>query len=86
MEKPLYFVDEMVTGAFKSFHHRHEIRIVNKEYVLMVDDFNYEVPLGILGHVAYRIFLKKYMEDLIGSRCVHIKEALESDKWKKYIN
>lgn len=85
MDKPHYFVDEMVKGAFKSFHHKHEIKRINDNEVLMIDDFRYETPLWILGNIAYFLFLKKYMEKVIGSRCIAIKQALETDEWKKYL-
>ncbi len=85
MVKPHYFVDEMVKGAFKSFHHRHEIRIINEHEVLMIDDFQYQTPFWIFGNIAYLLFLKKYMENLIGSRALATKRALESGEWKKYL-
>lgn len=85
MVKPEYFVDEMVKGAFKSFHHKHEIRKISDNEVLMIDDFQYRTPLGILGNIAYHLFLKKYMENIIDTRAAATKQALESDEWKKYI-
>ena len=85
MVKPDYFVDEMVKGAFKSFYHKHEIRKISDNEVLMIDDFRYQTPLGILGNIAYFLFLKKYMENMIGSRAIAIKQTLESGDWKKYL-
>jgi ligand-binding SRPBCC domain-containing protein len=85
MAKPQYFIDEMVTGAFKSFSHKHEIRAIDDNNILMIDDFNYELPLGPLGHIAYILFLKRYMENLIETRSRRIKAALESDEWKTYL-
>jgi ligand-binding SRPBCC domain-containing protein len=86
MVKPHYFVDEMVKGAFKSFSHKHEIRELNENEVVMIDDFRYETPLGILGRIAYSLFLKKYMENMIMERGLAIKHALETDEWKKYVS
>ncbi|MEQ8244635.1 SRPBCC family protein [Fulvivirga sp.] len=45
---PTSFTDEMEKGAFKSFKHEH---IFNKEdnYTLMIDQFDYQSPLGLLG-------------------------------------
>ena len=85
MVRPRYFVDEMVSGAFKSFVHRHEIRQLDKETVTLIDDFRYETPLGILGDIANILFLGRYMEKLFETRCRAIKTALETNEWKKYI-
>src|SRR5687768_13061311 len=43
---PNYFEDQMVSGAFKSFTHRHYFRTVN-DHTLMEDEFEYQVPFGI---------------------------------------
>jgi ligand-binding SRPBCC domain-containing protein len=85
MVNPQYFIDEMITGAFKSFSHKHEIRVIDDSKVLMIDDFSYELPLGALGHIAYILFLRRYMENLIEARSRRIKAALESDEWKTYL-
>jgi len=85
MVRPYYFVDEMVSGAFKSFIHRHEVRRIDKETVVLVDDFWYEAPLGILGDIAIMLFLERYMKRLFEIRSLAIKTVLETDEWKKYV-
>ena len=61
LESPNYFVDEMVTGAFKSFRHEHRFeQSSEKDHVVMIDLFHFESPLGPLGKVANEVFLKKY--------------------------
>jgi hypothetical protein len=85
MVHPIYFVDEMVKGAFRSFRHKHEIREIDGETVLLIDDFRYEMPLGILGDIGYVIFLKRYMEKMIETRSIAIKTTLESVAWQKYL-
>jgi hypothetical protein len=85
MERPHFFIDVMVKGAFKSFWHRHEILKHKPGEVLMIDDFRYDVPLGVLGRLANFLFLGKYMKKLIGLRGERIKYALESGQWKKYL-
>lgn len=64
MEHPDYFVDEMVSGAFKSFKHEHLFE-QKAEGTLMVDVFNYVSAMRILGQVADLLFLKKYMINLL---------------------
>jgi ligand-binding SRPBCC domain-containing protein len=85
MVKPNYFVDEMVKGAFKSFVHKHKFLRHKAEEVLIIDDFQYEAPFGILGTVANALFLKMYVEKMIRSRNEQIKSTLESGNWKKFL-
>lgn len=85
LEKPDFFVDEMVKGAFKSFTHEHYFENI-QEGTLMKDIFTYQSPYGILGKLADYLFLKKYMTNLLLDRNAVIKEFAESDKWKENIS
>lgn len=75
-ESPNYFVDEMVSGAFKSFKHEH-IFTSKGNTTIMTDKFYFESPLGILGLLANRLFLKRYMTRLLIQRNVHLKQEAE---------
>lgn len=83
-DKPNYFADEMVHGAFKKFKHEHHF-VESENGTLMTDFFIYESPLGILGKMADTLFLKKYMTKLLKKRNMILKEFAESDKWKEII-
>lgn len=74
--KPNYFVDEMVQGAFKSFKHEHVFEDTHSG-MIMTDVFTYQSPFGILGKLADRLFLKKYMEELLIQRNMVIKAHAE---------
>lgn len=66
-ESPIYFVDEMVSGAFKSFKHEHIFQ--EKEgATLMIDKFHFVSPYVILGKMANFLFLKQYMKNLLITR------------------
>ena len=82
---PNYFVDEMVKGAFQSFIHTHTFEERDGKTV-MTDVFSYQSPFGIIGIFFDYIFLEKYMEGFLVKRNEAIKQAAESDDWKKYIN
>lgn len=78
-ESPYYFVDEMVSGAFKSFCHEHIFeQSFKKNHVLMTDLFYFESPLGYLGKLANKLFLTKYMTKLLKLRSIHLKLVAES--------
>jgi ligand-binding SRPBCC domain-containing protein len=83
-DKPNYFVDEMQKGAFKEFKHEHHFAELNGE-TLMTDIFNYKSPLGFLGKFADKVFLKKYMTELLTERNRVVKEFAESGKWKELL-
>ena len=74
---PHYFVDEMVSGAFKSFKHEH-IFEVKGNATLMTDKFYFESPFGFLGKLANSLFLKRYMTQLLQTRNQLLKEKAEN--------
>ena len=73
---PNLFVDEMVSGAFKSFRHEHRFSQVDGQ-TIMKDVFVFESPFGILGRLANWLFLKRYMTNLLKVRNEVIKKAAE---------
>lgn len=83
-EEPNYFADEMVKGAFKSFKHQHFFD-KSEDGTLMTDVFTYESPLGLLGKLADKVFLKNYLTSFLIKRNGVIKECAESEKWKEII-
>lgn len=84
-ERPYYFKDELIKGAFKSLTHIHRFEYVG-EKVLMIDLFEFESPLGFLGKFANRLFLTNYMTKLLIERNRIIKEFAESGRYRKFIN
>lgn len=84
-DRPNFFVDEMVKGAFKSFKHEHHFSDINGG-TLMIDYFDYQSPLGFLGKLADKLFLQKYMTDLLEERNRIVKDFAETDKWKKIVD
>ncbi|RZK78903.1 MAG: cell division protein [Pedobacter sp.] len=78
MKYPDYFVDEMVSGAFKSFRHEHIFKH-KQGGTLMIDVFNYVSPMGILGKAADALFLKTYMSKLLTTRNLVIKQHAENN-------
>jgi ligand-binding SRPBCC domain-containing protein len=75
-DRPHRFVDEMVSGAFKSFRHEH-IFEPSGDATLMVDVFDYESPLGPFGRLADVLFLRRYMAALLETRNRHLKALAE---------
>ena len=74
----------MVKGAFSRFRHEHHFTELDGK-TIMTDIFDYTSPLGILGKVADKLFLKSYMTDLLTKRNQIVKEFAETDQWKKVL-
>lgn len=79
MQKPGQFTDEMQKGAFKSLKHQHIFKTVNHK-TLMTDIFEFESPLGIIGKIFNKIFLKSYLRNFLLERNQLIKTKAESSK------
>ena len=83
-DRPKYFVDEMVKGIFKRFKHEHHFSDF-QDGTMMTDFFDYKSPLGFLGKIADKLFLEKYMTELLTKRNLVIKEYAENGKWKEIL-
>ncbi len=84
-ERPHYFVDEQVNGAFRSFYHKHTFK-QEKGFVIMKDYFEFHSPFGVFGKLVSKLYLTKYMERLLIERNRIIKEYAETGKWKSFLN
>ena len=85
MEKPIFFIDEMLKGDFKNFRHEHHFKAAENG-TIMIDLLNFETPYGIAGKIANRIFLTSYIEKLLVKRNKVIKDYAETQKWKAILN
>ena len=81
MQSPVFFIDEMIKGDFKSFYHEHHFKAAENG-TIVIDRINFESPYGILGKIANSIFLTSYLEKLLTKRNAVIKDYAETQKWK----
>lgn len=84
MDSPVYFCDEMLKGAFKSFRHEHHLSVVNNQTIIK-DIFIFQSPFGIIGQLFNHLVLTNYMRQFLIERNKVIKQVAESDDWKKFI-
>lgn len=82
---PHSFTDEMQKGAFKSFSHQHLFEKISEEKTQLIDVFEYKSPLGILGKLADKLFLKSYMKHFLLERNQVIKTTAEFDNYQRYL-
>lgn len=76
MERPYFFEDEMIRGAFKYMHHRHEFQ-QQESGTLMLDIFSFGAPFGPVGKLFESLVLTRYMTRFLEQRNALIKTMAE---------
>jgi len=77
--RPLRFTDQMIKGPFKYLRHQHIFDKVPHGTV-MTDLFDFQSPLGILGSIADKLILERYLKVLLTKRNEFIKATAERNK------
>ena len=77
-DRPFYFEDTMLKGAFRSMRHQHYFEEKNGT-TIMKDKLEYRVPFGFIGEIFDRLYLKKYMTTFLITR----NEILKTESEKK---
>lgn len=84
-DRPNYFRDSMVSGAFARFDHDHFFEEINGE-TLIKDAFDFDSPLGILGKIADFLFVESHLREMLEERNKLIKRIAESEDWRKFLD
>jgi ligand-binding SRPBCC domain-containing protein len=77
-DRPWLFADEMVRGAFKRMRHVHRFEAI-PEGTRMTDELEFDAPLGLLGRLAERLILTRYMRRFLEDRTAFLKAQAEAD-------
>ncbi|MCT2406436.1 SRPBCC family protein [Chryseobacterium antibioticum] len=67
------FTDSQKKGPYKLWNHHHEF-IINEKGVFMKDSVDYELPLGFLGEIAHKVFVRKKLEHVFNYRYKVLEE------------
>jgi ligand-binding SRPBCC domain-containing protein len=81
MQKPDFFIDEMIMGDFKIFHHEHHFKAAENGTII-IDLVNFETPYGFIGKIVNTLYLKSYIQNFLMNRNAVIKDYAETNKWK----
>lgn len=84
-DRPNYFQDTMIEGAFRSMRHDHFFKALSAGRTEMTDRFVFAAPLPVLGLIAERLVLRRYMCDLLVCRNEILKRVAESEQWKRVL-
>lgn len=71
------FADRMTRGPFRSWLHRHIVEPRGDAACELVDDIEYELPLGVLGRLAAGRFVRNDLTRLFDHRHQVTKELCE---------
>lgn len=66
-----HFCDRQVRGPFAWWYNCHRVRAVVHHDIpvtLIVDHIEYELPFGLLGRIAHRLFLRRQIERMFAYR------------------
>ena len=76
LDRPHGFTDEMVEGIFRHLRHLHEFH-PQEGGTLMRDVLDWELPLGVLGRWADRLFLRRHMIWFVTTKQRNLKKIIE---------
>jgi ligand-binding SRPBCC domain-containing protein len=77
-EPPVRFVDVQVKGPYALWEHTHTFEDVDDETVSIGDRVRYALPLGPLGEIAHRLFVRRDVERIFDYRREAVAGALGS--------
>jgi ligand-binding SRPBCC domain-containing protein len=84
-DRPRYFRDSMVRGAFRRFDHDHFFTACGED-TEMRDVFDFDSPFGLLGRLANTLVLERYLRRFLEARNEEIKRVAESDAWRAVLS
>ena len=68
-----YFVDEQRIGPYAMWHHEHKIESIEGG-VLMTDIVSYQPPMGFIGAMANRLFIKNQLRRIFEFRTLALEK------------
>ena len=77
-EPPHRFVDVQLSGPYSLWEHTHEFEADGEEATLIRDRVRYALPLGPLGELAHRLFVRRDVERIFDFRREAVAARLAS--------
>lgn len=77
-EPPHMFVDEGTSGPLGHFRHMHQF-VSEQGATLMVDTFEFELPLRLGGRLVELLVVERHMRRLLTDRAAYLKQQAEAD-------
>jgi ligand-binding SRPBCC domain-containing protein len=77
LQRPTYFQDRMVAGAFRSFEHDHHFEPDGAGGTVMRDELRFAAPYGPIGWLAERLVLAHHLRRFLERRRAALKAMAE---------
>lgn len=74
---PDLFVDEQGKGPFAYWHHEHRFEALSEARTRLTDTITYLPPLGPLGQIADRLFIRRQLTEMFAYRHQITRKLLE---------
>jgi ligand-binding SRPBCC domain-containing protein len=87
-DRPSWFRDSMVKGAFASFDHDHffeRVQEASSQRTRCRDVFTFRAPFGPFGRVVEVLFLERYMRRFLEKRLRILQEIAENIGWERWL-
>lgn len=83
LDRPSYFRDEMIRGAFRSFEQDHSF--ADRDGATeMTDVLRFAAPAPVLGRVA-EIVLRTYLRRFLRERNEVLRRVCEGEEWRRFL-
>jgi ligand-binding SRPBCC domain-containing protein len=80
-----YYREVMVEGTSGFYEHEHHFAPMN-DGTRIRDEIRFTAPMGMLGRLAERVFLRRRMIAVLARRNALLKSVAESDDWHQYLD
>jgi ligand-binding SRPBCC domain-containing protein len=78
-----HFRDRQIRGPFAYWRHSHRLRaVIHQDFPItfVADHVEYQLPFGILGRLAHRLFLRRQIEQAFAYRHIQVADILARTK------
>lgn len=83
-DRPHFFRDSMVRGAFARFDHDHLFE-ADGSGILVRDVFDFTAPLGPLGSLVDVLVLRRHMRRFLEERGRVLQVLAEGNEWRRFV-
>lgn len=73
---PFRFVDEQIEGPYRYWRHDHHFR-PHLQGTIIRDQVSYELPLGLMGHIAHTLFVRQQIQRIFTYRRQQLEKYLD---------
>lgn len=85
MQRPLLFTEEQVKGDLKNYRHEHHFKPIQNGTIL-IDLLDFDSAKDMIGRMFGKLYLRKYLEELLRKRNEMIRNYAETEKWRAVLS